>query len=82
MIKIKLSDNQNMKCFSGLILSKDILRDYSIELTESNDYDYEFISANEFIKSSLDNNCFLNINLASDSIKTSYAPIIEVESPP
>ena len=53
MIKIKLSDNKNMKCFSGLILSKDILRDYSIELTESNDYDYEFISANEFVKSSL-----------------------------
>ena len=53
MIKIKLSDNQNMKCFSGLILSKDILNDYSIELTESNDYDYEFVDTNEFFKLSL-----------------------------
>tara|TARA_R110000851_G_scaffold155423_1_gene297835 strand:+ start:5224 stop:6237 length:1014 start_codon:yes stop_codon:yes gene_type:complete len=53
MIKIKLSDSQNMKCFSGLILSKDILSDYSIQLTESNDYDYEFVAANEFLNLSL-----------------------------
>lgn len=53
MIKVRLSDNQDMKCFSALILSKDILRDYSIELTDSNDYDYEFISANRFLKLSL-----------------------------
>ena len=49
MIKISLSDNQNMKCFSGLILYKDILRDYSIELNYSNDYDYEFVATNEFV---------------------------------
>ena len=53
MIKIKLSDNQNIKCFSGLILSKDILRDYSIELTTDNDYDYEFLATDEFVNTSL-----------------------------
>ena len=53
MIKIKLSDNQNIKCFSGLILSKDILRDYSIELTTDNDYDYEFLVTDEFVNTSL-----------------------------
>ena len=53
MIKIRLSDNQNMKCFSGLIISKDMLKDYSIDITDSDDYDYEFIVTNEFVKSSL-----------------------------
>ena len=41
MIKIKLSDNQNIKCFSGLIIAKDMLRDYSIDITDSSDYDYD-----------------------------------------
>ena len=40
MIKIRLSDNQNMKCFSGLVISKDMLMDYSIDITDSDDYDY------------------------------------------
>ena len=53
MIKIKLSDNQNIKCFSGLIISKDRLRDYSIDITDSDDYDYEFIDTNQFLKLSL-----------------------------
>ena len=53
MIKIKLSDNKNIKCFSGLLLSKDILSDYSMEITDSNDYDYEFVAANEFLDLSL-----------------------------
>ena len=48
MIKIKLSDPSNMKCFSGLIHTRDLLRDYSIEITDSNDYDYEFVDANKF----------------------------------
>ena len=34
MIKIKLSDNQNMKCFSGFIHTKNLLKDYSIDLTK------------------------------------------------
>ena len=53
MIKIKLSDNQNIKCFSGLIIAKDMLRDYSIDITDSDDYDYEFVDANQFLKLSL-----------------------------
>ncbi len=53
MIKIKLSDNQNIKCFSGLIVARDMLRDYSIDITDSDDYDYEFVDANQFLKLSL-----------------------------
>ena len=54
MIKIKLSDISNMKCFSGLIHSKDLLRDvYSIDITTSDDYDYEFVDANRFLNLSL-----------------------------
>jgi len=49
MIKVKLSDPNDPKNFSGLILNKDRLRDYSIELTTSNDYDYEFISQNRYL---------------------------------
>ena len=48
MIKIKLTDPSNMKCFSGLIHTRDLLRDYSIEITDSDDYDYEFVDANKF----------------------------------
>ena len=53
MIKIKLSDNQDMKCFSGLIISNPKLLDYSIQITNSNDYDYEFISSKNFVNLSL-----------------------------
>ena len=53
MIKVKLSDNQNMKCFSGFIHTKDLLRDYSIDITDSDDYDYEFVDASEFLTLSL-----------------------------
>lgn len=53
MIKIKLSDNRDIKCFSGLLMAKDMLSDYSIEITNSNDYDYEFLGTNQFIKSSM-----------------------------
>ena len=53
MIKIKLSNDQNMKCFSGLIISKDMLKDYSIDLTDSDDYDYEFVDATEFVDLSI-----------------------------
>ena len=49
MIKIKLSDPNDHKNFSGLILNKDRLRDYSIELTTSSDYDYEFISQKRYL---------------------------------
>jgi len=53
VIKVKLSDNQNMKCFSGLVISRDMLKDYSIDITDSDDYDYEFVDANQFLKLSL-----------------------------
>ena len=53
MIKVKLTDSNNMKCFSGLIYTKDLLRDYSIEITDSEDYDYEFIDHTKFINNSL-----------------------------
>ena len=53
MIKVKLSDNQNMKCFSGFIHTRDLLRDYSIDITDSGDYDYEFVDANQFLTLSL-----------------------------
>ena len=42
-----------MKCFSGLIISRNMLRDYSIEITDSKDYDYEFIDHTKFINNSL-----------------------------
>ena len=53
MIKIKLSNDRDIKCFSGLIIAKDMLPDYSIQLTNSNDYDYEFLDTNKFVNSSL-----------------------------
>ena len=53
MIKIKLSNPKDIKNFSGLIYAQNILPQYSIELTTSSDYDYEFISHNNFVDSSL-----------------------------
>jgi hypothetical protein len=53
MIKIKLSDNKDIKCFSGLLHAKHMLPNYSIEITDSNDYDYEFLGTREFINSSI-----------------------------
>tara|TARA_R110000822_G_scaffold363_3_gene1596 strand:+ start:16351 stop:17364 length:1014 start_codon:yes stop_codon:yes gene_type:complete len=70
MIKIKLSDSQNIKCFSGLILSKDILNDYSIQLTDSNDYDYEFLGSDEFLNLSLPLNESIDWGLENISKKT------------
>tara|TARA_A100001011_G_scaffold153903_1_gene162336 strand:+ start:1236 stop:2249 length:1014 start_codon:yes stop_codon:yes gene_type:complete len=53
MIKVKLSDPNNMKCFSGFIHTRDLLRDYSIDITESSDYDYEFVDATQFVDLSI-----------------------------
>lgn len=53
MIRIKLSDPNNIKCFSGLMFAKDILPDYSIELVNEGSYDYELVATNEFINSSM-----------------------------
>ena len=59
MIKIRLTDPSNVKCFSGLIHSKDLLRDYSIDITESSDYDYsctfdEFLNLSLSLEKSID----------------------------
>ena len=43
MIKIKLSDSNNMKCFSGLIHTRNMLKDYSIDITDSDSYDYAMV---------------------------------------
>tara|TARA_R110002050_G_C8962233_1_gene514552 strand:+ start:900 stop:1913 length:1014 start_codon:yes stop_codon:yes gene_type:complete len=53
MIKIKLSDPNDHKNFSALILAKDLLQDYSIQLTTSDDYDYEFIAQKDFLNLSV-----------------------------
>ena len=55
MIKIRLTNPQNMKCFGGLLVTNQygLLSDYSIELTNSNDYDYEFVDMDQFIDKSI-----------------------------
>lgn len=53
MIKIKLSDPANMKCFSGLLHAAPILSDYSMQLVTDGSYDYELLATNEFVKSDL-----------------------------
>ena len=70
MIKIKLSDPNNMKSFSGFIHTKDLLREYSIEITDSNDYDYEFIHANEFVDTNLPLQQSIDMGLENLSKKT------------
>jgi len=70
MIKIKLSDPNNMKSFSGFIHTKDLLREYSIEITDSDDYDYEFIHANEFVDTNLPLQQSVDMGLENLSKKT------------
>ena len=46
MIKIKIHNqfyDRNELTFRGLYFAKDVLRDFSIELTDSDDFDYMFI---------------------------------------
>ena len=40
MIKVKLSDEPDVKCFGVLLLVKDMLRDYIIDITDSDYFDY------------------------------------------
>ena len=70
MIKIKLSDPNNMKSFSGFIHTRELLREYSIEITDSNDYDYEFIHANEFVDTNLPLQQSIDMGLGNLSKKT------------
>ena len=48
MIKIKIHDplmGKNRISFQGFLMLKDMLRDYSIDITDSGDFDYMFIGA-------------------------------------
>ena len=52
MIKIKIlnpTKDRNEPTFRPLMFVKDMLREYSIDITESNDYDYLFIGMSDFI---------------------------------
>tara|TARA_Y100001937_G_scaffold95871_1_gene130250 strand:+ start:1118 stop:2143 length:1026 start_codon:yes stop_codon:yes gene_type:complete len=56
MIKIKLQNPQvgrNEPTFRPFYFIKDMLSDYSIELTDSDDFDYLFIGMNDFIDKKL-----------------------------
>ena len=76
MIKIKLSDPNNMKSFSGFIHTRELLREYSIEITDSNDYDYEFIHANEFVNTNLPLQQSIDMGLENLSKKTSIPSVV------
>ena len=51
MIKIKLlnpTKERNEPTFRPFFFIKDMLRDYSIDITESNDFDFLFIGMSDF----------------------------------
>ena len=67
MIKVKILNSQkdrNEPTFRPLFFIKDMLRDYSIELTESNDFDYMFVGMSDFIdkKKSIENSIDWGLN--------------------
>ena len=52
MIKVKIQNTlvgRNEPTFRPLLFVKDMLREYSIDITESNDYDYLFVGMHDFI---------------------------------
>jgi hypothetical protein len=52
MIKVKILNpdfDRNIPTFNPLIRVKDMLRDYSIDLTESDDFDYMFVGMSDFL---------------------------------
>ena len=52
MIKVKILNPtkcRNEPTFRPLLFSKDVLRDYSIDITDSDDYDYLFVGMHDFI---------------------------------
>jgi len=52
MIKVKILNSnfdRNIPTFNPLIRVKDTLRDYSIELTDSDDFDYMFVGMSDFL---------------------------------
>ena len=55
MIKVKIlnaQEGRNEPTFRPLLMVADMLREYSIDLTHSNSYDYLFIGMNDFIDKS------------------------------
>ena len=56
MIKVKIKDpmvGKNSISFLGFVLLKDMLRDYSIDVTDSEDYDYMFLGAHDILNKGL-----------------------------
>ena len=56
MIKIKIYNpvaGKNRISFMGFLMLKDTLKDYSIEITESDDYDYAFLGADDILDKSI-----------------------------
>ena len=56
MIKVKIQNPfiaRNNHTFSPFYVYKDLLREYSIDITDSNDYDYLFVGMNDFIDKKL-----------------------------
>ena len=52
MIKIKIQNptlNWNEPTFRSLFFIKEMLKDYSIDITESDDYDFLFVGMNDFL---------------------------------
>ena len=52
MIKIKIYDplmGKNRISFAGFLMLKDLLREYSIDITDSDDYDYMFLGAHDIL---------------------------------
>ena len=52
MIKVKIlnpTKDRNTPTFNPLIRVKDMLRDYSIDITDSDDFDYMFVGMSDFI---------------------------------
>ena len=49
MIKIKLTNPQNVKCFGALLVAQQMLPEYSMQLTTSNDYDYLLVDMDQFM---------------------------------
>ena len=52
MIKIKIhnpTEDRNRPTFAPFFRCVNLLKDYSIEITESDDFDYLFVGMNDFI---------------------------------
>ena len=56
MIKIKIFNpvaGKNRISFTGFLVMQQMLRDYSIEITESDDFDYAFLGADDILDKSI-----------------------------